>query len=87
LRRSPSATPPAKNGAQKVDNYLQQVTTALRHTLSNAVLQGELGQNTDVEALTDYFMGVVLGMCLYSRSPASPQAMEKYIKTALAILD
>lgn len=73
--------------AQKVDQYLQQVTAALRRSLSNAVKNGELGIDTDVEALTDYFMGVVLGMCLYSRSPASQMAMEKYINTALSILD
>jgi TetR/AcrR family transcriptional repressor of nem operon len=73
--------------AQKVDQYLQQVTTALRHTLSNAVRKGELEKDTDIDALTDYFMGVVLGMCLYSRSPASSSAMEKYIETSLSILD
>lgn len=73
--------------AQKVDAYLQQVTSALHRALSNAVRQGELKPRTDVDALSDFLVGVVLGTCLYSRTPASSEAMEQYIKTALSVLN
>lgn len=72
--------------AQKVDHYLKKVTKALRHTLSNAISKQELDPDTDIEGLTDYLMGVVLGLCVYSRFPASLEAMKKYVETALSVL-
>ncbi len=72
--------------ASQVDGFMEEIKRALQHTLSNAVNKGELDKETDVEALTDYFLGVVLGICLYSRSPASQKSIEKYINTALLIV-
>ena len=73
--------------ADRVRATLQRASNAFRQALENAQRQGEIASSINVEAQADYFTGIVQGLCVYARSRASPETIERFIHIALSTLE
>jgi len=72
--------------ADKVQAYLQRLTTAFRQALTNAQHRGELGHAVDIAASAQYLTGVVVGVSVYAKTPVARTAIAAYVHVALATL-
>ena len=72
--------------AEKVDNYLQRLTTAFRKALTNARQRNEIKLDINVEDYAKYLTGVTLGLCVYARSQVDPETIESYVRVILKTL-
>lgn len=61
--------------AKFVDAYLNRLSKAFRNALDNAVRDGDVDQNADLDDLAAHFVNAVVGISALLRAKATPEQM------------
>lgn len=70
-----------------VDAYLERLTNAFRHTLSNAQRSGEIDAAADLDELAAFFTIALIGVAACIRAEAPPEQVRAASKVATSMLD
>ena len=69
-----------------VGRYVERLREGFRAALERARARGELPPEIDPPTRADYLAGVVLGSCVYVKTPAGPEAVRTFLDAAVATL-
>jgi TetR/AcrR family transcriptional repressor of nem operon len=67
--------------------YLDRLTNAFRHALSNGQQSNQLDPNTDLDELAAFFTMALIGVVACIRAKAPPEQVRAACRTATSILD
>lgn len=67
--------------------YLERITSAFRHTLSNAQRSGEIDANADLDELAAFFTTALIGVAACLRAEAPPKQVQAACNVATSVLD
>jgi TetR/AcrR family transcriptional repressor of nem operon len=67
--------------------YLDRLTNAFRHALSNGQQSNQLDRNTDLDELAAYFTMALIGVVACIRAKAPPEQVRAACRVATSILD
>jgi TetR/AcrR family transcriptional repressor of nem operon len=70
--------------AVRIDRHFARMRGAFLNALKHAAQRGEIDAGADVEALADFLVGAALGYLGYVRAKMPPQAIQRFIRLALA---
>ncbi len=74
-------------GTNAVQRYFKRLSGAFRNALANAVGQGQLRADVDVDVEADHFTSVVLGLFVLIRAEAPPAVVSNAAATAKARIE
>lgn len=72
---------------QHVAEYLERLTTAFRHALTNAAERGQVDPAADLDALAAYFTTALIGVAACIRAEAPPAQVKAACAVATSFLD
>ncbi|MEM9711126.1 MAG: TetR/AcrR family transcriptional regulator [Actinomycetota bacterium] len=67
--------------------YLERLTRAFRHALTNAAADGELSDDVDLDELAAFFMTALIGVAACIRAEAPPAQVRAACTVATGVLD
>jgi TetR/AcrR family transcriptional repressor of nem operon len=67
--------------------YLERLTRAFRHALSNAQSAGEIDANADLDELSAFFTTALIGVAACIRAEAPPEQVQAACRVATSLLD
>jgi TetR/AcrR family transcriptional repressor of nem operon len=70
-----------------VTAYLQRLTSAFRHALTNGQHAGDISQDADLDELSAFFTTALIGVAACIRAEAPPAEIQAACKVATSILD
>jgi TetR/AcrR family transcriptional regulator, transcriptional repressor for nem operon len=71
----------------KIQQYFDRFRQVFTQALKRAKQNGEISNDTDIEQMTEFLVGSVLGLTVYARSPAPRKNVKNYIEGVIKILD
>ena len=75
-------------GARRhVDAYLDRLTRAFRHALTNAQRAGDLDPVVDLDELAPFFTMALVGVAAITRAEAAPELVHAACRVATSVLD
>lgn len=69
--------------AHLVETHYTRMNAAFRNALQNAVNQGQLTSDADVDGYADFLVGVANGYLVCLRTNMTPEAIQRYLSVAL----
>lgn len=69
--------------AHLVDTHYTRMTAAFRNALQNAVNQGQLAPDADIDGYADFLVGVANGYLVCIRTNMTPEAIQRFLTVAL----
>ena len=87
INTASEVSPHVRSVARIVSSYLDELGALLRRACVNARKRGELRSSADVDHVSDYLVGSVLGLWTLARSPAPDTVLRHYVEGVLASLD
>ena len=75
-----------KKASTQVKHSLQRIQQAFLHALKNAQTQGEIDSNTDIEALSNFFICILQGLRVMGKVTPDRQVLEQIVNTTLSVL-
>jgi TetR/AcrR family transcriptional repressor of nem operon len=72
--------------AMKVRAHMQNMESAFRHALGNAMARGEIAAGNDPDALAKYLVGMAHGLMVMAKSGADRETLTGIMATAVAPL-
>lgn len=73
--------------ARYVDAYLDRLTNAFRHALSNGQQSGHLDPGADLDELAAFFTMALIGVVACIRAKAPPEQIRAACRVATSMLD
>jgi hypothetical protein len=67
--------------------YLERLTRAFRHALSNGQCAGEIDATADLDELASFFTTSLIGVAACIRAEAPPEQVEAACRVATSLLD
>ncbi len=75
-------------GARRfVDAYLDRLTRAFRHALTNARSAGDIDPAVDIDELASFFTMALAGVAAIIRAEAAPELVQAACRVATSVLD